>query len=504
MLTYISVLFIIFTFILLPTYLVLKNEIYDDYYFENAEGRKILLSSKEKSNIKINYDCIYKNYSNSLKIIKKYFIFLAILFFVIFIYNLFSYNKIINYIIENQETVLFIFITFIIWILILINRIIVGFYFVDVENNKILYRKILFGNLKKVNGNITYKYFDKKNKIILNIKFRDGRPKYIELKTDKILTTKITIQEIVNDNFKANFIMIVDKKYTLMKGEGIFEFSPWLYGNFSDNEKIYIRFKNNFSKISCQLIKENYFFMKIYYNRPFFSGSSGIENCFKDFIKNGKLERYYKNGKSCEKFIVENKNTYIKYEGFYENGNLAFKGNCSPIRFEIDGPFESFYENGKLKERGNYNGDRLSGLYESFYENGKLKERGNYRGNYISGLYERFYENGKLKEKINLEFLGDGTFELFYENGKLKERGNYRDFKKNGNYEKFYESGKVEEKGKYNDGYIRGNYERFYENGKLKEKGNYSYSDKKDGTYEYYSQNGKLIKKESYKEGELI
>ena len=64
MLIYVLVLFIIFTFILVPTYLVLSTEIYGDFYFKNIEGRKVLLNSKEKSNVKINYDYVYKNYSN--------------------------------------------------------------------------------------------------------------------------------------------------------------------------------------------------------------------------------------------------------------------------------------------------------------------------------------------------------------------------------------------------------------------------------------------------------
>ena len=73
MLIYVLVLFIIFTFILVPTYLVLSTEIYGDFYFKNIEGRKVLLNSKEKSNVKINYDYVYKNYSNTFRMLKNYF-----------------------------------------------------------------------------------------------------------------------------------------------------------------------------------------------------------------------------------------------------------------------------------------------------------------------------------------------------------------------------------------------------------------------------------------------
>ena len=49
MLIYVLVLFIVFTFILVPAYLVFSSEIYGDFYFKNIEGRKVLLNSKEKS-----------------------------------------------------------------------------------------------------------------------------------------------------------------------------------------------------------------------------------------------------------------------------------------------------------------------------------------------------------------------------------------------------------------------------------------------------------------------
>lgn len=467
MLIYVLVLFIIFTFILVPAYLILLGlgGNYSKFHFRHNY---------------INTFKILKKFVLSSIIIREYFIFL---FFISFIILFSNYGNIIDTIMEYQENLIHIFIFLIIGILFFINKVKIGFYFDDTENNKILYRQILFGNLKKVNGNITYKYFNKKNKIIVDIKFRDGSPKYIELKIDKILTIQITIQEIINDNFEANFIMIVDKKFTLMKGEGLFRFPSWLYGNYSD---ICSYTKRNFSKISCRLPEETYFFMGIYYNSRPFSDSSSIENCFKDSIINGKLERYYKSGKLYEKFIVDNENMYAKYESFYENGKLIFKGNRKIKEFEFHGICEHYYDNGKLKEKANYN------------------------YGYPLGLYESFYENGKLKEKRNLDTDGEGNFESFYENGKLKERGEYRNGYIKGDFESFYENGNLKEKGRVDQEYLNtkfekiGNFECFHENGNLKERGNYKYPSKKDGLFEYYSQNGKLIKKENYKDGELI
>lgn len=246
MLTYISALFITFTFILLPAFLVLLNKSYDDYYFKNVEGRKVLLNSKEKSNIKINYDYVYKNYNNTFRILKNYFIFLFILFLAFLIYNSFSYYKIINSIIENLFGIILIFTVLTIGILILINKISTTFYFVDTENNKILYRQILFGNFKKVNGKITYKYYNNKYKMIIKIKFRAGIPVNIELKMTKDLIIKFTIYEIINNNFNVEFITLVNKKLTFLKGKVLMEFPKCLYGNYSNESERFLQIKKIF------------------------------------------------------------------------------------------------------------------------------------------------------------------------------------------------------------------------------------------------------------------
>ena len=302
MLIYVLVLFIIFTFILLPTYLILSNEIYGDYYFKNIEGRKILFNSTEKSNVKINYDYVYKNYSNTFRILKNYFIFLFILFILILIANSFSYYKIINFIIENQGNIILIFIILTIGILILINRISTAFYFVDTENNKILYRKILFGNFKKVNGKITYKYYNNEYKMIIKIKFRQGIPRYIELKMGKSLITKFTIYEIIDNNFNVEFITLINKKLTFLKGKVLMEFPECLYGNYSNESEGFLQIKKNIFNISCKL-RENTSFFSIYSNN-IFRGSTGIEDFFNASIIKGNMENYFKNGNLREKRII--------------------------------------------------------------------------------------------------------------------------------------------------------------------------------------------------------
>ena len=174
MLIYTIILITVFILIFLPTYLVLSQETYSDFYFKDIEGRKILLNSIEKDYVKITNDYIYKNYDNTFNLIKKYFRILFSLALLFLVYLILFYFEIKNYILENQNIFKGIFLLLIIVIFFLINNIKVNFYYTDRENNKILYRKILFGNFKKVNGKITYKYYNNEYKMIIKIEFREG------------------------------------------------------------------------------------------------------------------------------------------------------------------------------------------------------------------------------------------------------------------------------------------------------------------------------------------
>ena len=125
MLIYVLVLFIIFTFILVPTYLILLGENYSKFHFRH----------NYMSTFKV-----LKKFVTSSIIIREYFIFLFFIFFMI----LFSfYGYWIDFIIAYQENLIHIFIFLIIGILFFINKVKIGFYFDDTENNKILYREIL-------------------------------------------------------------------------------------------------------------------------------------------------------------------------------------------------------------------------------------------------------------------------------------------------------------------------------------------------------------------------
>ena len=502
MLIYTIILITVFILIFLPTYLVLSQETYSDFYFKDIEGRKILLNSIEKDYVKITNDYIYKNYDNTFNLIKKYFRIVFSLALLFLVYLILFYFEIKNYILENQNIFKGIFLLLIIVIFFLINNIKVNFYYTDRENNKILYRKILFGNFKKVNGKITYKYYNNEYKMIIKIEFREGIPINIELKMGKSLITKFTIYEIINNNFNVEFITLVNKKLTFLKGKVLMVLPESLYGNYSNEGKMFLQIKKNIFNISCKL-RENTSFFSIYSNN-IFRGSTGIEDFFNASIIKGNMENYFKNGNLREKREFKNKNNYIIHESFYENGNLWYKyypETHEEKYFYITGELEKrityhditvfrvYYKNGKLKEKKELK--QGNGVFKTYYENGVLQESGNYKTWRKNGSFKKFYQSGKLQESGNEDEYIRGYIERFYENRNIKEKGEIYEFDK-----QFQNSDSEFKK--------MGKFECFYENGNIKERGVYDWYGKKDGLFEYFSKNGKLIKKENYKDGELI
>ena len=333
--------------------------------------------------------------------------------------------------------------------------------------------------------------------MIIKIEFREGIPINIELKMGKSLITKFTIYEIINNNFNVEFITLVNKKLTFLKGKVLMVLPECLYGNYSNEGKMFLQIKKNIFNISCKL-RENTSFFSIYSNN-IFRGSTGIEDFFYTSIIKGNTENYFKNGNLREKREFKNKNNYIIHESFYENGNLWYK--YYPETHEE----KYFYITGELEKRITYHDITVFRVY---YKNGKLKEKKELKqGN---GVFKTYSENGVLQESGEYKaWKKNGSFKKFYQSGKLQEIGKYEDEYIRGYIERFYENGNIKESGyiyEWNKGEFqkRGIFENFYENGRLKEKGEYSHYGKKDGLFEYFSENGKLIKKENYEDGELI
>ncbi len=280
-----------------------------------------------------------------------------------------------------------------------------------------------------------------------------------------------------------------------------------------------------------------------YYNGKLFTGIvvEWIDEGYRetDYINgypNGKMNKFYKNGKISSESQIKFGKTELSYPGIYHVGLLKEYNDLGELTLS-----EEYFLNGKIKKRLDFvykdstNGKRKTiltksisnisnGIYEirEYHEsNGKLKEiykvyHNGYDGKKIQfGLYRSYYENGNVKEEGNLSNIGLhlGIWKYYFENGRIKNIGlwsinryiNYKDKE----WKWFYQYGNLKEKGSYKDSqgynseFKNGNWQEFYENGKLKSSSNYI-NNQLEGFYIKYGEDGLILSKEKYWNGELI
>jgi antitoxin component YwqK of YwqJK toxin-antitoxin module len=137
---------------------------------------------------------------------------------------------------------------------------------------------------------------------------------------------------------------------------------------------------------------------------------------YKNGVKNGLYEKYYRNGQLMEKINYKNDVLDGLFQQWHKNGQLWVK--CYYKNGKLNGLLEKWYDNGQLSGKRNYDDNILNGLYEEWYVNGKLSIKCHYKDGLKNGLYEEWYDNGQLwmkcfykNENIN------GLFESWYDDG---------------------------------------------------------------------------------------
>lgn len=281
-----------------------------------------------------------------------------------------------------------------------------------------------------------------------------------------------------------------------------------------------------------------------YYNGKLFTGivvewidEGYSETDYMNGYPNGKMNKFYKNGKLREESQVKFGKTQFSYPWIYNVGLLKEYNDLGELTLS-----EEYFLNGKVKKKLDFiykdstNGKRKTiltksfsnisnGIYEirEYYEsNGKLKEiykvyyNGYSYGKSIQfGLYRSYYDNGNIKEEGNLNNNGlhVGIWKYYFENGRIEKIGlwsinrftNYKDKE----WKWFYKNGYLKEKGyykysqEYDNEFKNGNWQEFYENGKLKSSSNYI-NNQLEGYYIKYGEDGTIIEKEKYFDGRRV
>jgi antitoxin component YwqK of YwqJK toxin-antitoxin module len=176
-------------------------------------------------------------------------------------------------------------------------------------------------------------------------------------------------------------------------------------------------------------------------SKPVYQNKVDLEFEHRNFVKNGKLKRYYKNGFPKE------------FSNFKQN--------------KEDGLFELFNDKGVKLEEYQYKKGIKNGKWALFYDNGKIKEEGYFKNNILDSLYKSYGVSGKISSEINYQNgKKNGIFKTYFDGGTIQSEINYVDDKKTGANKIYSKSGILIEDTNYKDDIQDGLSILFHDNGK--------------------------------------
>ena len=213
-------------------------------------------------------------------------------------------------------------------------------------------------------------------------------------------------------------------------------------------------------------------------------------------VLNGRVTRYYSNGKK-------------KDEGFFKEGKQ-------------DSIYTSWHENGNVKEKGNFKGDRAIGEWKYYYTNGyhmmeeKMVDSLSYVQNFWrmdsthslkngdGRIFMYYSSTGHLQEFYTYkDGLKEGDFEEFTAAGNIFAQGQYAANKKVGDWTYWYYTGQVDRKLSYKGGALDGPYVKNYDNGKVNIETSYK-EGLEDGEKTIWGEDGKILFKGRYSDGTIV
>ena len=184
---------------------------------------------------------------------------------------------------------------------------------------------------------------------------------------------------------------------------------------------------------------------------------------------NGKINKYYNNGKLGMTISLKNGMHHGKTQMYHKNGKVA-----KLITFENgipNGYFADYYSNGQLQKFGNNVNGQILGESKKYYEDGNIKAESNISAiaevnnrKLLTGNEKKYYKDGTLKQETILE-RGNGQFKMYHPNGLLSCQGEYLNGMKNGTYKDYYDDGKLRAVYNMVEGKINGKSTSYYDDG---------------------------------------
>jgi antitoxin component YwqK of YwqJK toxin-antitoxin module len=94
------------------------------------------------------------------------------------------------------------------------------------------------------------------------------------------------------------------------------------------------------------------------------------EEYYRNDLRNGTSQKYYKDGKIAEKLSYTDDIRHGEWTQYYVTGKLCIKGNY--VSGKLSGSFEVYYANGNPEYIGQYREDARDGLWKIYKEDGTV------------------------------------------------------------------------------------------------------------------------------------
>ena len=127
----------------------------------------------------------------------------------------------------------------------------------------------------------------------------------------------------------------------------------------------------------------------------------------KENVRDGKYEKFYKNGIKADSCFYANGNIHGLRKIFTPEGKLEIEESYENGNFE--GPYKTFYTNKQVKKIQNYSNNQIQGKVKEFYPDGTLKAVIQFTNNLENGPFSEYHQNGNLH------------WEGFYEGGDFEQ-----------------------------------------------------------------------------------
>ena len=175
---------------------------------------------------------------------------------------------------------------------------------------------------------------------------------------------------------------------------------------------------------------------------------------FKDDKPVGELKRYFPTGQVRVIMNYENDGTKARTGFYWQNGELAARGNYIGAKRDSVWLYYSYYTK-TISHSVEYTAGKRNGKEQSFYPNGNVAQETNWKNDLKDGSWKQFFDNGQLKSTamyVNDKL--EGTYTAYYPDGKKEIEGVYRNDAPNGEWNRFDDTGNVTSTIKYAKGKI--------------------------------------------------